>query len=149
MPLYTVCLFLPFSVFIHRFRDLDPVIRTECISSLSTFFDTLPSHFATDSNYLRYVGWVLSDIAAPVRLAAVKALQVVYEGAGAAGSGSKKKKKGDTDGVILPSLRHFTTRFLPRLLEIARFDVDISVRVAVMNVLEYIDELGVSLVQNF
>lgn len=86
---------------------------------------------------------MLSDNAASVRLAAVKALQVVYEGAGA-GSGTKKKK-GASDVVVLPALRHFTTRFLPRLLEIARFDVDISVRVAVMNVLGCVDELGGSL----
>ncbi|GAW03352.1 mitotic cohesin complex [Lentinula edodes] len=127
-------------VFIHRYRDLDPLIRTECISSLSTFFETLPSHFCTGSDYLRYVGWVLSDPAASVRLAAVKALQVVYEGAGA-GSGSKKKKGGG-EAVVIPALRHFTTRFLPRLLEIARFDVDIGVRVAVMNVLGSVDELA-------
>lgn len=85
---------------------------------------------------------MLSDNAASVRLAAVKALQVVYEGAGA-GSGTKKKDASDV--VVLPALRHFTTRFLPRLLEIARFDVDISVRVAVMNVLGCVDELGGSL----
>ncbi|KAJ4490347.1 hypothetical protein J3R30DRAFT_3693942 [Lentinula aciculospora] len=127
-------------VFIHRYRDLDHVIRTECISSLSTFFETLPSHFCTGSDYLRYVGWVLSDPATSVRLAAVKALQVVYEGAGA-GSGSKKKK-GSGEAVVIPALRHFTTRFLPRLLEIARFDVDIGIRVAVMNVLGCVDELA-------
>ncbi|KAJ3790131.1 hypothetical protein GGU10DRAFT_383650 [Lentinula aff. detonsa] len=126
-------------VFIHRYRDLDPVIRTECISSLSTFFETLPSHFCTGSDYLRYVGWVLSDPAASVRSAAVKALQVVYEGAGAVGS---SKKKGSGEGVVIPALRHFTTRFLPRLLEIAHFDVDIGVRVAVMHVLGSVDELA-------
>lgn len=85
---------------------------------------------------------MLSDVATTVRLAAVKALQVVYEGAGAGRGSTKKKKKGTSDGVVLPALRHFTTRFLPRLLEIARYDVDISVRVAVMNVLGCIDELG-------
>ncbi|KAJ3761453.1 hypothetical protein EV360DRAFT_37795 [Lentinula raphanica] len=125
-------------VFIHRYRDLDPVIRTECISSLATFFETLPSHFCTGSDYLRYVGWVLSDPAASVRLAAVKALQVVYEGAGAGDS----SKKSSGEGVVIPALRHFTTRFLPRLLEIAQFDVDTGVRVAVMHVLGYVDELA-------
>ncbi|KAJ3840935.1 hypothetical protein F5878DRAFT_43352 [Lentinula raphanica] len=125
-------------VFIHRYRDLDPVIRTECISSLATFFETLPSHFCTGSDYLRYVGWVLSDPAASVRLAAVKALQVVYEGAGA----GDFSKKSSGEGVVIPALRHFTTRFLPRLLEIAQFDVDTGVRVAVMHVLGYVDELA-------
>ncbi|KAF5393411.1 hypothetical protein D9757_000756 [Collybiopsis confluens] len=132
LPLYT------FSVFIHRYRDLDPIIRAECISSLSSFFEILPSHFCTNSDYFRYVGWVLSDEASTVRLAAIRALQVVYEGAGA-GNSSKKK---DGSGVILPTLRHFTTRFLPRMLQISRFDVDIGVRVAIMHVLGCVDELA-------
>ncbi|KAL0579193.1 cohesin complex subunit [Marasmius crinis-equi] len=135
-------------VFIHRYRDLDPVIRTECISSLSTFFSTLPSHFASNSDYLRYVGWVLSDSAAQVRLAALKALQTVYDTAGI-GADKKSGRKGkqstnkkDTGGVSLSALTHFSTRFLPRLLEIARFDVDVSVRVAVMGLLDSVEELG-------
>ncbi|KAF5365253.1 hypothetical protein D9758_005390 [Tetrapyrgos nigripes] len=127
-------------VFIHRYRDLDPVIRTECITYLSTYFEILPSHFCSSSQYLRYVGWVLSDSSAAVRLAAIKALQIVYENAGAEGNTTgKRKKKG---GVVLPALTHFTTRFLSRLLEIARFDVDVGVRVAVMSVLGCVDELG-------
>ncbi|KAL0071305.1 cohesin complex subunit [Marasmius tenuissimus] len=135
-------------VFIHRYRDLDPVIRTECISSLSTFFSTLPSHFASNSEYLRYVGWVLSDSAAQVRLAAVRALQTVYDTAGI-GADKKPSRKGkqsanakDSGGVALSALTQFSTRFLPRLLEIARFDVDVGVRVAVMSVLDSVDELG-------
>ncbi|KAF9078436.1 hypothetical protein BDP27DRAFT_1309581 [Rhodocollybia butyracea] len=95
-------------VFVHRIRDLEPVIRTEYPAS-------------------------------SVRLAAIKALQVVYEGSGA-GNGAKNKGRGDV--AILPSVRHFTARFLPRLLQIARFDVDIGVRVALMTVLGCIDELA-------
>ncbi|KAI3614191.1 mitotic cohesin complex [Moniliophthora roreri] len=134
-------------VFIHRYRDLDPVIRAECISFLSTFFSVLPSHFAANSNYLRYVGWVLSDSAAQVRLAAVKALQAVYDTAGIKGQKRKKTvgaagNNKDTGGVSLSALSHFTTRFLPRLLEIAQFDVDVAVRVAVMGVLGCVDEIG-------
>ncbi|KAK7021888.1 cohesin complex subunit [Paramarasmius palmivorus] len=137
-------------VFIHRYRDLDPVIRAECISFLSTFFSVLPSHFAVNSTYLRYVGWVLSDSASQVRLAAVKALQAVYDTAGFKGQKTSNRKKNagvagnnkDTGGVALSTLSQFTTRFLPRLLEIAQFDVDVSVRVAVMGVLGSVDELG-------
>ncbi|THV05741.1 hypothetical protein K435DRAFT_76786 [Dendrothele bispora CBS 962.96] len=147
-------------VFIHRYRDLDPLIRTECISSLSSYFAILPSHFCSNSTYLRYVGWVLSDSDSRVRMAAIRALDVVYERAGASsasldtaiasstrGKGASKTKPdrgkgGKGGGVVLPALTHFTTRFLPRLLEIARYDVDVGVRVGVMGVLGCIDELG-------
>lgn len=115
------------SVFVHRFRDLDPVIRTECITSLGIFFKKHPSHFLSTS-YLRYVGWVLSDSATHARLAAVKALQIVYSSSVA-------------DGV-LTSLNHFTERFKPRLVEMAEADVDVGVRVGVLNVLEEIEKSG-------
>ncbi|KAK0498783.1 hypothetical protein EDD18DRAFT_1318874 [Armillaria luteobubalina] len=114
-------------VFVHRFRDLDPVIRTECITSLGIFFKKHPSHFLSTS-YLRYVGWVLSDSATHARLAAVKALQIVYSSSVA-------------DGV-LTSLNHFTERFKPRLVEMAEADVDVGVRVGVLNVLEEIEKSG-------
>ncbi len=115
------------SVFINRYRDLDPLIRTECINSLGTFFKKHPSHFLSTS-YLRYVGWVLSDADAHVRTAAVKALQVVYT--------------SSVSEHLLTSLNHFTERFKPRLVEMAEADVDVNVRVGVLNVLEAIEKTG-------
>jgi cohesin complex subunit SA-1/2 len=117
------------SVFIHRYRDLDPVIRAECVTSLGVFFKKLPSLFLT-SNYLRYVGWVLSDVATNVRLAAVKSLQTVYA-----------LSTGDADH-LLNALNHFTERFKARLLEMAEGDIDIGVRVGVLNVLGEVDKTG-------
>ncbi|KAF9029519.1 hypothetical protein BDZ89DRAFT_1065307 [Hymenopellis radicata] len=114
-------------VFINRYRDLDPLIRTECINSLGTFFKKHPSHFLSTS-YLRYVGWVLSDADAHVRTAAVKALQVVY--------------MSSVSEHLLTSLNHFTERFKPRLVEMAEADVDVNVRVGVLNVLEAIEKTG-------
>lgn len=108
-------------VFVHRYRDLDPNIRAECVRALGLWFKKYPGHFL-DGAYLRYVGWVLSDSHTHVRLEAVKALSGVYDQADYIGS-----------------LNHFTERFKPRLLEMATGDIELSVRVAVIQVLAAID----------
>ncbi|KAF9011840.1 hypothetical protein BDQ17DRAFT_1396897 [Cyathus striatus] len=108
-------------VFVHRYRDLDPNIRAECVHAIGLWFRKYPGHFLEES-YLRYVGWVLSDSNTHVRLEAVRALSGVYEQANYIGS-----------------FNHFTERFKPRLLEIATSDTELSVRVAVIQVLGAID----------
>ncbi|KAL1748245.1 hypothetical protein HDZ31DRAFT_79792 [Schizophyllum fasciatum] len=109
-------------VFVHRYRDLDPTIRAECVHALGIWFKKHPSTFL-DTSYLRYVGWVLSDSNKDVRLEAVRSLQHVY----AATS-------------YLTSLNHFTERFKPRLIEMAASDTEVSVRIAVVQVLSAIDD---------
>ncbi|KXN89772.1 Cohesin subunit psc3 [Leucoagaricus sp. SymC.cos] len=108
-------------VFVHRYRDLDPNIRAECVRSIGQWFKKYPGHFL-NASYLRYVGWVLSDANTHVRLEAVKSLSSVYN-------------QDDYVGT----LTHFTERFKPRLLEMATSDIELSVRVAVIQVLEAID----------
>lgn len=108
-------------VFVHRYRDLDPSIRAECVRAIGLWFKKYPGHFL-DASYLRYVGWVLSDSNTHVRLEAVKSLSGVYE---------------QTD--YIGSLNHFTERFKPRLIEMATSDTELSVRVAVIQVLGAID----------
>ncbi|KIK96764.1 hypothetical protein PAXRUDRAFT_825621 [Paxillus rubicundulus Ve08.2h10] len=108
-------------VFVHRYRDLDPNIRTECVRAMAAWFTHYPAHFL-DASYLRYVGWVLSDSSTPVRLEAVRALAAVY-----------------AQSEYVGSLTHFTERFKPRLLEMAGGDTELSVRTAVIGVLGAID----------
>ncbi|EAU84056.2 cohesin subunit [Coprinopsis cinerea okayama7 len=108
-------------VFVHRYRDLDPNIRAECVKAIGLWFTKYPGHFL-DGAYLRYVGWVLSDANTQVRLEAVRSLSGVY---------------GQND--YIGSLNHFTERFKPRLLEMATSDTELSVRVAVIQVLGAID----------
>ncbi|KAJ7057080.1 hypothetical protein C8F01DRAFT_992238, partial [Mycena amicta] len=105
-------------VFVHRYRDLDPIIRADCTEALGVWFSKHPAHFL-DATYLRYIGWVLSDHATPVRLAALHALEKVYG-----------------QPAYAPQVHHFTERFKARLLEMAARDVDSNVRVAVLGVLE-------------
>jgi cohesin complex subunit SA-1/2 len=114
-------LFLSTSVFVHRYRDLDPTIRTECVRAIGAWFKKYPGHFL-DASYLRYVGWVLSDSTTPVRVEAVKSLSGVY-----------------AQADYIGSLNHFTERFKPRLIEMALGDTELAVRVAVIQVLSAID----------
>ncbi|TFK31727.1 hypothetical protein BDQ12DRAFT_93119 [Crucibulum laeve] len=109
------------SVFVHRYRDLDPNIRAECVHALGLWFRKYPTHFL-EATYLQYVGWVLSDSHVHVRLEAVRALSGVYDQADYIGS-----------------LNHFTERFKPRWLEMATSDTELSVRVAIIQVLGAID----------
>lgn len=109
-------------MFIHRYRDLDPNIRAECVRAMGFWFQKYPGHFL-DGAYLRYVGWVLSDASTLVRLEAVKSLSGVYQ-----------------QSEYIGSLNHFTERFKPRLIEIATSDTELSVRVAVIQVLGAINE---------
>ena len=104
-------------MFVHRFRDRDPNIRTECVRALGQWLKKYPEQFL-DTNYLRYIGWVLSDLDNHVRLEAVKSLSGVYD-----------------QTEYLHSVTNFTDRFKSRLLQMATSDVELSIRVAVIRIL--------------
>lgn len=111
-------------VFMLRYRDTDWAIRMECVHALGNWFQKYPSHFL-DSTYLRYIGWVFSDENMHVRLEAVRALEDAYE---------------QEDHIS--SLQSFTSRFKTRIIQMATSDVDVSVRVSVIQVLKSIDRNG-------
>ncbi|KAH8112371.1 hypothetical protein DFH11DRAFT_1607236 [Phellopilus nigrolimitatus] len=111
-------------VFIHRYRDLDPNIRAECVHAMGNWLKKFPAHYL-DGQYLRYIGWVLSDANTHVRLEAVKALVSLYA-------------KDD----FIVSLQSFTERFKPRLVEMATGDTELAIRVTVVQVLGAIDAHG-------
>lgn len=113
-------------MFVHRYRDLDPNIRAECVRAMGLWFDRYPSHFL-DGAYLRYVGWVLSDANTQVRLEAARALSLAYE---------------QTEYIGIGALQHFTERFKPRLVEMATGDTEVHVRIAVVQVLHAINTHG-------
>ena len=49
------------AVFVHRYRDAEASIRTECIRALGAWMKRNPDYFL-QGNYLRYIGWVLTDL---------------------------------------------------------------------------------------
>ena len=109
-------------VFVHRYRDVDPKIRLECVAALGTWILTLPDVFF-EGMYLRYLGWMLSDSAASTRAEVVKQLLRMYK---------------NKDNVA--RLRTFTERFRTRILEMAQQDADLNIRVLAIELLELIRE---------
>ncbi|KAK5118882.1 hypothetical protein LTR62_000092 [Meristemomyces frigidus] len=98
-------------VFIHRYRDVDPVIRRECVAALGEWILTVPEVYY-DGHHLRYLGWVLSDTAASTRGEVIKQLHRLYKGNESTG------------------MKNFTEKFRSRMVEIATTDAENSVRVS-------------------
>ncbi|KDN47581.1 hypothetical protein RSAG8_03371, partial [Rhizoctonia solani AG-8 WAC10335] len=113
-------------VFVHRYRDADPGIRADCVRELGKWMKTHPTYFLSGT-YLRYIGWLLSDMNTAVRLEAIRALSSLYT---------------SSDNSTVLALTNFTERFKPRLLQMAAQDSDVGVRVAVARVLTDIDTQG-------
>ncbi|KAI0848579.1 STAG-domain-containing protein [Daldinia vernicosa] len=109
-------------VFVHRYRDIDPKIRAECVEALGTWICTLPTVYMAPE-YLRYLGWLLSDVAVSTRIEVLKQLARVL--------------KRDAE-----KLAHFIDRFRPRLVEMATKDSDVSVRVTAISVVDILRASG-------
>ncbi|KAF2486301.1 STAG domain-containing protein [Neohortaea acidophila] len=112
------------TVFIHRYRDVDPAIRRDCAVALVDWIMALPEYFL-DSGHLRYLGWVLSDTVAATRGEVVKQLHRLYK---------------DKDKIT--GLGTFTERFRSRIVEIATSDAESSVRASGIELLYDIRESG-------
>lgn len=114
------------TTFIHRFKDIDPIIRADSMSSLGEWMDIYPEFFFKVT-YLKYLGWVLSDENNQVRVQVVKTLvKLLKNRTVAIGSG----------------LRQFLERFKGRVIEIAAHDVDVHVRLSSINLLVEINKNG-------
>ncbi|KAI0400565.1 hypothetical protein F4802DRAFT_609987 [Xylaria palmicola] len=109
-------------VFVHRYRDIDPKIRAECIEALGTWVCNLPTVYMSPE-YLRYLGWLLSDVNVTTRLEVLKQLAKVL--------------KRDAE-----KLAHFIDRFRPRLVEMATRDAEVSVRVSAIAVVDILRGSG-------
>lgn len=110
------------AVFIHRYRDSDPTIRADCMEELGRWMLICPEQFLKQ-NHLRYYAWEMSDENASVRMVVVQGLRAIY--------------------LRHPSssaLDTFTQRFLTRMIEIAVGDVDLNVRIAMINTLVHVDQ---------
>ena len=109
-------------VFVHRYRDVDPRIRTECVEALGSWVWALPAVYM-QPEYLRYLGWMLSDINPATRQEVLKQLARVF--------------KRDAS-----KMGHFIDRFRARLIEMATKDADIGVRVTAIAVVEQLRPAG-------
>ena len=112
------------TVFIHRYRDVDPKVRADCSTALGSWIATCPDIFF-EGQYLRYLGWVLSDVSAATRAEVVKQLLRLY-------------KNKDNVG----RLRAFTEKFRSRMVEMATQDAEPTIRASVVELLDMIREVG-------
>ena len=112
------------TVFVHRYRDVDPRIRVDCSAALGSWISTCPDIFF-EGQYLRYLGWVLSDTSSQTRAEVLKQLLKLY-------------KNKDNVG----RLRAFTERFRPRMVEMAARDAEPTIRASAIELLDLIRSVG-------
>ncbi|KAL3317738.1 Cohesin subunit SA-1 [Cichlidogyrus casuarinus] len=86
-------------VFVHRYRDTFPDIRSACMKEIGIWMRRYPAVFLDDS-YLKYLGWTLYDRIGDVRVNCLQALHPLYE-----------------DLSLASKLELFTKRFKSRLVE--------------------------------
>ncbi|NXJ23134.1 STAG2 protein, partial [Dicrurus megarhynchus] len=102
--------------FLNRYRDVNPEIRATCIEEIGSWIKTYPDAFLNDS-YLKYVGWMLYDKQAEVRLKCLLGLQGIY---------SRKE--------LVSRMDLFTNRFKDRIVSMP-LDKDHEVAVQAMKLL--------------
>lgn len=110
------------AIFIHRYRDIDPLIRRECLKSLGEWILLYPDHFF-QSSFLRYFGWLLSDPEDQVRAEVSKCLIKLYKHAN---SSSENMNIG---------FRQFTERFKKQFINMSSKDKDVTIRLNLYSVL--------------
>lgn len=111
-------------VYVHRYRDVDPRIRVDCVVALADWIITYPDRFF-DGTHLRYLGWVLSDPHPPTRIEVLHQLARLFR-----------------DKDKLAGLKTFTERFRPRIVEIATYDAENNVRATAVDLLDILREAG-------
>ncbi|PSN65913.1 STAG-domain-containing protein [Corynespora cassiicola Philippines] len=112
------------TVYVHRYRDVDPKIRVECVEGVAEWIMIYSDKFF-DGTHLRYLGWILSDPTPSTRVEVLKQLTKLFR-----------------DQDKLAGLKTFTERFRPRIVEIATRDADTSVRAAAVDLLDILREAG-------
>lgn len=103
-------------VFLKRYRDVLPEIRSICMEELGLWMKRYSSAFLNDS-YLKYMGWMMHDKIPDVRLKCVLGLQGLYG-----------------DPLLLPKMDLFTSRFKDRMISMT-LDKDNEVAVQTMKLL--------------
>ncbi|XP_075283688.1 cohesin subunit SA-2 isoform X5 [Opisthocomus hoazin] len=111
--------------FLNRYRDVIPEIRATCIEEIGSWIKTYPDAFLNDS-YLKYIGWMLYDKQAEVRLKCLLGLQGIY---------SRKE--------LVSRMDLFTSRFKDRIVSMP-LDKDHEVAVQAMKLLMLMSQFMLS-----
>uniref|UniRef100_H3C8Q5 Cohesin subunit SA n=1 Tax=Tetraodon nigroviridis TaxID=99883 RepID=H3C8Q5_TETNG len=103
-------------IFLKRYRDVLPEVRSICMEELGLWMKLYSSAFLNDG-YLKYLGWLMYDKVPDVRLKCVLSLQRLYG-----------------DPLLLPKLDLFTSRFKDRMMSMT-LDKDNEVALQTMKLL--------------
>jgi cohesin complex subunit SA-1/2 len=114
-------------IFMHRYRDSHPCIRSLCLSSLSKMSIQRQDIFLCDK-YLKYFGWLMSDKAECVRYEALGGLLAPLE-------------EADNRELDVTKLWHVTEKFLPRIAD-CTLDVCVQVQERAMKLLLFMVREG-------
>ncbi|GHJ88769.1 hypothetical protein NliqN6_5171 [Naganishia liquefaciens] len=111
--------------FVHRYRDRDPLIRADCLREMGLWMKHYPEKYV-NTEHLQYMDSGLTDLDGHVRLEAIKALVPLYG-----------------PDTRITSMTTFTSRALPRIIDMAIRDIDIRIRIQAIRVLCQLDAAGV------
>jgi cohesin complex subunit SA-1/2 len=109
-------------IFMYRYRDSNMYIRASCIETLGHFLLIKPDFFLKDK-FLKYFGWMMSDKAECVRIAALSSLLAPFQ---IIDSESIKDQK-IAKNINLSEMDRVIGKFLPRIADCV-FDVQESVQ---------------------
>ena len=110
------------AVFVHRYRDTLPEIRSICMFEIGQWMHKYHSNFLDDT-YLKYIGWTIHDKVGDVRLKCLQALQPLYA-------------SDDLKG----KLELFTSKFKDRIVQMTldkEYDVAVEAVKLVISILRY------------
>jgi hypothetical protein len=110
------------SVFVHRYRDIVPEIRSICMYEIGQWMKKYHTNFLDDT-YLKYIGWTIHDKVGDVRLKCLQTLQPLY---------ASEELKG--------KLELFTSKFKDRIVKMTLdkdFDVAVEAVKLVISILRY------------
>merc|ERR1719507_2949242 len=110
------------AVFVHRYRDIVPEIRSICMYEIGQWMKKYHTNFLDDT-YLKYIGWTIHDKVGDVRLKCLQTLQPLY---------ASEELKG--------KLELFTSKFKDRIVKMTLdkdFDVAVEAVKLVISILRY------------
>ncbi|KAI5954383.1 IRR1 [Candida jiufengensis] len=113
----------------NRYKDIDPAIRAIVVKELIDAMMEYPTYFC-QSNYLKYCGWLLSDVNNNVRKEITKNLAKLF-------------KINHTNEETIQNLTPFTQKFKSMIITMAQIDIDVQVRINCYGIL--IDMLKINL----
>lgn len=104
------------TVFVVRFRDVDPAIRSMCVQFISEW--AVECEALRRMEFLKYIGWALNDRSDMVRRRAIKAIVCVSK---LSDEPRRSRKSGDYDARRHEVLA-FLEKYKSRVLEMSEFD---------------------------